>query len=135
MRPRCAYLVEKGVIFADLTGLYADADQVDGLIEEVLALAAQAPERLPLLSCWTGAKMSPRGAERYGERLPTLLAAVQGIVRYSVTDPATRIRLQTQLQRQKESLHTGYLYATREEALEAIRQMRNVATTVETGAE
>ena len=135
MRRRCAYLVEKGVIFADLSGLYADADQVDGLIEEVLVLAAELPTKVPLLSCWTGTKMSPGGAERYGERLPALLAAVQGIVRYSVTDPATRIRLQTELQRHRESLHTGYLYTTRAEALEAIRQMRNVASTVETGSD
>jgi hypothetical protein len=119
------------MIFADLTGVYADANLVDRLYEEVLHLAAEAPAKPYLLSCWTGAKMSSTAAERYGQRLPELLEAVAGIVRYSVTDPATRIRLQTQLQRHPGAgaLHTGSLYITRAEALEAIRQMREVETT------
>ena len=124
MRQRCAYLAEKGVIFIDLTGLYADADQVDELFDEVLRLAAAAPEPPIVLSCWTGAKMSPRAAERYGQRLPEARGMLAGLVRYNVTDPATRIRLQTQLQRHSAWAFADPIYSSREEALEAIRQMR-----------
>jgi hypothetical protein len=124
MRQRCAYLPEKGVVFADLAGLYADPSQVDELIDEIVRLARQAPEPPILLSCWTGAKLSPRGTERFGDRLPELYAALAGVVRYDVTDPATRIRIQTQLQRHAGPNTHDPLYTTREEAQEAVRQMR-----------
>ena len=120
----CRYDEVEKVIFVDLTGLKVETAQlVDEVVDEEIALAKTLPAKVFQLVCWKDVTMSPEATQRYGERLPDILKYMRGIVRYDATEVTTRIAIRSMTVTNNMQKAKAHIYASREEALAAIRKL------------
>lgn len=115
--------IKEGVIFTDLTGLVGTPEIVDGVMDEVIALAKTLPRKVYMVVCWKDVKMDPATSEQYGKRLPELLENVRGVVRYDATEVTTRLAIRAKNVRYNIQNAKTHIYSSKEEALAAVLQM------------
>jgi len=113
------------VIWVDATGVQATSKEViDDLFDELCATAKSFPHRW-IIACWKDAKITdPVVADHYGRRSAELLKLSSGIVRYAATDALTRTYIHTEVHKHRAEGSRSNLYASREEALAAVIEMR-----------
>jgi hypothetical protein len=113
------------VIWVDATGVQATTTEViDDLFDELVTTARSFPQRW-IIACWKDAKIAdPVVADHYGRRSAELLKLSRGIVRYAATDPLTRSYIHGEVFKHRAEGSRSNLYASREEALAAMIEMR-----------
>ena len=119
------YEPKDDVIFVDATGIKATSlEIVDAIFDELDNLARQYPGRYAII-CWKDVEIgSPEIAAHYGARAARWNTMLEGAVRYAADDPLLRSYIRTEALKHQKSGMRSNLYATLEEALDAIRAMR-----------
>jgi hypothetical protein len=116
------YDVEENIVYTDITGVENSMQSVDNVIDEVIGLVRDLPEKPYLIVCWRDVSMDPDVADYYGKRTADLIRNyLKGVARYAATDIATRIHLRTETIKHHTQGSRSHIYNTKEEALEAIR--------------
>ena len=126
---------QNDVIWVDATGVQATSKEViDDLFDEIVATAKSFPQRY-VIACWKDARLAdPVIADHYGRRSAELLKLSSGIFRYSATDPLTRSYIHAEVFKHRAEGSRSNLYASREEALAAVVEMRKAPPSPGKGA-
>lgn len=119
------------VILTDVSGLAAGTNElIDAIFDEIIALASMRPFKPYVVACWKGVSfVNPDTAKYYGNRTADLLKHVAAVVRYAADDPVTRAHIRAEMIKHRAEGTRSTLYETKEEALEAVRMMRDPSRT------
>jgi len=117
------YDPKEKVIVADLTGLALSEPILRKMAAEVVQLAKSLSEKVFMISCWKVVKIDDNFGKYFPELTAELLRYTRGIVRYEATEVLTRANIRTQTVKHHHQNTQSHIYATREEALAAIRKL------------
>lgn len=118
------YDEQENIIHTDISGIVATIPIVDEVIDEVIELAGTLPSKVFMVVCWRKVKMANASvATHYGNRLPGLLKHIRGIIRYDVSEVASRIVIRSETLKHNVQHSRSHIYATKEEALAAVRSL------------
>ncbi len=118
------YDAKDDVVIVDFTGLRVTPELFREIHAQALAVIASLPKKVYALICWKDATFEENMPELYGELSAELLSKVKGIIRYEANVAVTNITIRGQtIKRRTQGTHS-YIFATKEEALEAVRQRR-----------
>jgi hypothetical protein len=95
--------------------------------DEVIDIAKSLPQKVYLVVCWKGTKLTPEAIQHYNSRLPELLKYIRGIVRYEADDPVARIVIRSGTVVNNYQKAAAHIYKTKEEALAAVRRLEQGA--------
>lgn len=110
------------VIWADFSGLVVNRENFDAIIAETIGIAKELPFKVYAISYWHNTYMGPEMAEYFGEQCQILLQHLKGLVRYGVANPITNITIRSSTLMSHLQGNNSHIYATKEEALAAVRQ-------------
>jgi hypothetical protein len=117
------YDPKEKVIFSHSVDNELAAQNTDEYFDEVIEIARSLPQKVYLLVCWKGAKLTPDAIQNYNKRLPELLKHIRGIVRYEADDPVARIVIRSGTVVNNYQKAEAHIYKTKEEALAAVRRL------------
>src|SRR5438128_6871921 len=106
------------VIDVTVVDVRATVEIVDEIFDELTAIAQRLPKKPHVLVCLRNTTLGTDVARHYGERLAKLKDFIRGTARYDATESVTRVHVRAEVTKHGTRAN---LFATREEALAAIR--------------
>lgn len=112
------------VIFLDYTDVTMSKAVLEQVLAEVTRITSGLPEKPFIISCLQNAKIDPNESEEYGKLTVQLFDLVQGVIRYGVNDMFTNVTIRSTTVRNRLQHIQSHIYGTREEALQAVHEIR-----------
>lgn len=121
---RVHYNATEDIIDTDVSGLVLTPDVVDSFAAQLIAAAEKLDHKTYGLVNWENTKIPPEHVDYYGAASAKAAGYYLAIVRYGIGDILANTAVRSQVVRRGVQGSRSYIYATREEALEAIRKMK-----------
>ncbi len=118
----------ENVIFCDPTEIPPTEQAVDEVFDEVIEIAkGLLPRKVFLVVCYKDVKMNTSLSEYYGQKVAQVHQYLRGAVRYAADDVVTRIALRSITVKYNLQKSQAHIYASKEEALEAVRKLEQAS--------
>jgi hypothetical protein len=121
------YDEKENVIFSKASTDEVTSKSTDEYFDETIEIARNLPQKVFLVVCWKDTTLTPESAQQYSKRIPELLKYIRGIVRYEANDVVARILIRAETVKNNMQKAQPHIYATREEALAAVRKLEQEA--------
>lgn len=118
---RVYYDPQEKVIMVDYSSLQLTVAMLKEFYDTIIAIAKNLPEKPYVLINFKDSQMMEGAREYFAQRYSEILKFIKTIVRYNVNVFITRITLQAENVTQGKQIN---IFATKEEALQAIREGR-----------
>jgi hypothetical protein len=119
--PRCFYDEKDNVIFLNLANYRDNSGSTEIVMQDLSGILRQLPEKPYLAINFEGIKLGAEELEQYTRGAEATKNYFKGVVRFGLSDAPSRLKLR--VESLKHELIAGF-YATKEEALVAIRQSK-----------